>query len=139
MRRSSYSTRRTAGHAVSPRCGYAWRRERPVSGDIPCRSESEHAIADHLLAETDGPVATVRLHRPEVLNALNQALMADLVDLLERLDADPTTRVVVLTGDERAFAAGADINEMADATAVEMLSAAATAPAGIGCAGCASR
>jgi enoyl-CoA hydratase len=73
-----------------------------------------------LLMSHEGPVAIVRINRPQVRNALNQALMGELVDTLERLDREPETRVIVLTGDERAFAAGADIGEMANATAVEM-------------------
>jgi enoyl-CoA hydratase len=58
-------------------------------------------------------VALVRLNRPEVLNALSNALAAELAETLERLDADGVTRAVVLTGSERAFAAGADIAEFA--------------------------
>jgi enoyl-CoA hydratase len=78
-------------------------------------------MTDHLIVSREGTVALVRLNRPQVLNALNQALMADLVDLVEGFDQDPEVRCIVLTGDERAFAAGADISEMAEATAVEML------------------
>jgi enoyl-CoA hydratase len=69
----------------------------------------------------DDGVAIVRLNRPRVRNALNQALMGELVEILETLDGDEAVRVIVLTGDERAFAAGADIGEMAAATAIEML------------------
>ncbi len=58
-------------------------------------------------------VALVRLNRPKVLNALSNALLARLADAVETLDTDGTTRAVVLTGDERAFAAGADIAEFA--------------------------
>jgi enoyl-CoA hydratase len=65
-------------------------------------------------------VAIVRLNRPAVLNALNQALLADLVERLEELDRDPGIRAIVITGNGRAFAAGADIAEMAELTAVEM-------------------
>jgi enoyl-CoA hydratase len=66
-------------------------------------------------------VALVTLDRPEVLNALNDALLAELVEALEELDADPEVHVIVLTGaGERAFAAGADIREMADATPVSL-------------------
>src|SRR5437868_578564 len=68
-----------------------------------------------------GHVATIQLNRPEVLNALNLQLMDELITALQQLQDDPETRVVVLTGNERAFAAGADIKEMADASAVEML------------------
>ena len=74
-----------------------------------------------IAATTDGPVALVRLNRPEVLNAINRDLMDRLVVTLEAFDQDATIRCIVLTGNERAFAAGADIKEMADATAVEML------------------
>ena len=73
-----------------------------------------------LIVEHDGPVAIVRLNRPRVRNALNQALMGEMTDTLESLGLDSNTRVIVLTGDERAFAAGADISEMVDATVAEM-------------------
>ncbi len=76
----------------------------------------------NLLVARDGFVATVSLNRPKVLNALNIELMTELVDCLEELDQDDSVRVVVLTGSDRAFAAGADIKEMADASAVDMLS-----------------
>ncbi len=69
----------------------------------------------------DEAVAIITVNRPEVLNALNAALMEQLIAALERLDNDPAVRCFVLTGSDRAFAAGADINEMADASAVEML------------------
>ncbi|MDB5035751.1 MAG: Enoyl-CoA hydratase/isomerase [Chlorobi bacterium] len=69
----------------------------------------------------DGFVATVQLNRPKVLNALNLQLMMELVEALETLDADPDIRCIVIHGSERAFAAGADITEMAGATATEML------------------
>ena len=58
-------------------------------------------------------VALVRLNRPKVLNALSNALVARLAETFETLDADGVTRAIVLTGDERAFAAGADIAEFA--------------------------
>jgi enoyl-CoA hydratase len=58
-------------------------------------------------------VALVRLNRPKQLNALSNALVAQLVRDLELLDGDGVTRAIVLTGDERAFAAGADITEFA--------------------------
>jgi enoyl-CoA hydratase len=63
--------------------------------------------------DLDG-VALIVLHRPDVLNALNFALIEELTDALEELDRDPACRVVVITGaGERAFAAGADIRELA--------------------------
>ena len=75
----------------------------------------------NLILTRDGYVANVQLHRPKVLNALNLELMTELVETLEELDRDPEVRAIVLTGSERAFAAGADITEMAGATAVDML------------------
>jgi enoyl-CoA hydratase len=65
--------------------------------------------------------ALVRLNRPEQLNALNAQLMDELCTALEELDRDDAVRAMVVTGNERAFAAGADIGEMANATPVEML------------------
>ncbi len=65
--------------------------------------------------------ALVRLNRPKQLNALNGAVMDALCGELEALDRDDTVRAIVVTGNERAFAAGADIGEMANATPVEML------------------
>jgi enoyl-CoA hydratase len=57
-------------------------------------------------------IALLRLNRPQVLNALSTALVSQLAQQLEILDADGMTRAVVITGDERAFAAGADIGEL---------------------------
>ena len=70
--------------------------------------------------ERDEPVAVVRLNRPEQRNALSNQLMSELVGALENLDADETVRCIVLTGDDKAFAAGADINELSDATHFEL-------------------
>jgi enoyl-CoA hydratase len=76
---------------------------------------------DIIRTETGGGVGVVFLNRPEALNALNGPLMAELVEALEAFDADPAIGAAVITGDERAFAAGADIKEMAEASAVDML------------------
>jgi enoyl-CoA hydratase len=65
-------------------------------------------------------VALVTLNRPEVLNALDYATLGELVEAIEALDADSAIRCVVVTGAGRAFAAGADIKEMADATPVTL-------------------
>ncbi len=75
----------------------------------------------HIVVSTENGYAIVQLNRPEVLNALNMALMAELTDTLEALDKDDQVRCIILTGNEAAFAAGADIKEMAEASAVEML------------------
>ena len=72
-------------------------------------------------AETHGRVGLVRFNRPKELNALNSTLMEETVTALEAFDADDAIGCLVVTGNARAFAAGADIKEMAEATAVEML------------------
>jgi enoyl-CoA hydratase len=66
-------------------------------------------------------VALVELNRPKELNALNHELMEELRDALAQLDASPSVRVIILTGNDKAFAAGADIKQMADKTAIEMV------------------
>ncbi len=77
-------------------------------------------VSDLVLVEHDEPIAVVLLNRPEVLNALNEQVMADLVAALTELDDDEAVRCIVLGGSERAFAAGADIGEMAEASAMDM-------------------
>ncbi|UNO50953.1 MULTISPECIES: enoyl-CoA hydratase-related protein [Alicyclobacillus] len=74
----------------------------------------------YISVDVDGFVALVELRRHQAHNALNLELMEELVAELERLDVDDDVRCTVLTGSTRAFAAGADISEMVDATAVEM-------------------
>src|SRR5690606_6414288 len=74
-----------------------------------------------ILTEVRQRVVLLRLNRPEAMNALNSALMIELMDLLEKYDADDSVGAFVLTGDSRAFAAGADIKEMAESSSVELL------------------
>ena len=74
-----------------------------------------------ILVETHGRVGLVRLNRPQALNALNNTLLRELMDAILAFDADPGIGAMVITGSERAFAAGADIKEMAEATPIEML------------------
>jgi enoyl-CoA hydratase len=73
-----------------------------------------------VLVERDAPIAVVRLNRPGQLNALSDELMEALVSALRELDADEAVRCIVLGGSERAFAAGADIGELARTTAIEL-------------------
>jgi enoyl-CoA hydratase len=73
------------------------------------------------LTEIHDKVGLIRFNRPMELNALNSGLMEELVTALEAFDRDPAAGCLVITGNERAFAAGADIKEMADASAVDML------------------
>ena len=75
---------------------------------------------DYILTKTDGHVGVCTLNRPKVLNALNVELMTQLIEKIEAFDKDPNIHVIVITGSEKAFAAGVDIGEMTDASAVEM-------------------
>lgn len=80
-------------------------------------------MQDNILREerpADG-VALLRLHRPAVLNALNLDLRRALAEAFTRLETDPTTRAIILAGSERAFCAGADLEEYVDATTPEVI------------------
>ncbi|HLI66505.1 MAG TPA: enoyl-CoA hydratase [Caulobacteraceae bacterium] len=74
-----------------------------------------------LIVETDDAVRLIRLNRPEALNALNDALADELTDALRAAEADDGVRAIVITGSERAFAAGADIRQMAAKSYAEVL------------------
>ncbi len=74
-----------------------------------------------ILLTKESGYALIQFNRPEVLNAINMMLMEELVSTLEELDEDSDIRCIILTGNEKAFAAGADIKEMAEASAMEML------------------
>ena len=77
-------------------------------------------MSDYILSKTDNHGGIATLNRPEVLNALSVELMDQLIAALEGFDSDPNIRVIVLTGSERVFAAGADIADMAEASVVLM-------------------
>lgn len=66
-------------------------------------------------------IALLRLNRPAVLNALNLALRHSLANAFVRLDADPSIHVIILAGSERAFCAGADLNEYVDASPLDIM------------------
>ena len=74
-----------------------------------------------ILTETRGRVGLVTLNRPQAMNALNNTLTRELMDALEAFDNDDAVGAMVITGNQKAFAAGADIKEMADKTAQEMV------------------
>ena len=73
-----------------------------------------------LIVEIEDSVALIRLNRPEALNALNSALMTELAQALTAADTNNHVRCIVLTGSEKAFAAGADVREMADKSFVDV-------------------
>ncbi|MCL4804432.1 MAG: enoyl-CoA hydratase/isomerase family protein [Anaerolineae bacterium] len=76
---------------------------------------------ENILTRIEGRAGVVQLNRPKALNALNRELMTELMDALAAFDADPAIGCMVVAGSERAFAAGADIKEMATATPTTMM------------------
>jgi enoyl-CoA hydratase len=76
---------------------------------------------EHILVEIEPPIATITLNRPKVLNALSPDLIREVNAALRELDTDEAVRAVVLTGGPRVFAAGADIGDMAEQSAVDQL------------------
>src|SRR5579883_1048248 len=114
-----------------PRRHQAHRAERPLdvllsgvpemifsSSPGPPASESDPG-GENIIVETRGRVGLIRLNRPQALNALNSALMGELKQALDAFEADDKVGCVVITGSEKAFAAGADIKEMAEKTFTE--------------------
>jgi enoyl-CoA hydratase len=75
---------------------------------------------EHILVETRGKVGIIRLNRPQALNALNSKLKAELSAAIDKFEADAGIGCIVITGSEKAFAAGADIKEMADKSFVDV-------------------
>lgn len=73
-----------------------------------------------ILVETHGKTGLITINRPQALNALNHALMNELMDALDAFDNNEAIGAMVITGSEKAFAAGADIKEMADKSALQM-------------------
>jgi len=73
-----------------------------------------------ILIETRGKVGLITLNRPKALNALNSTVLIEVIAALEAFDADPGIGAIVITGSEKAFAAGADIKEMQDKSYIDM-------------------
>ncbi|MFQ5623243.1 MAG: enoyl-CoA hydratase [Paracoccaceae bacterium] len=73
-----------------------------------------------LLVETEDHVGIIRLNRPKALNALNEQLLAELADAIRAMEANTAIRAVILTGNEKVFAAGADVKEMAGMDFIDM-------------------
>jgi enoyl-CoA hydratase len=69
---------------------------------------------ENVIVEKDGVIAVITLNRPQQLNALSYGLIKDLSLAMQELDRDDQIRVIIVTGGEKAFAAGADIKEMAE-------------------------
>ncbi|MBZ0189097.1 MAG: enoyl-CoA hydratase/isomerase family protein [Candidatus Obscuribacterales bacterium] len=75
----------------------------------------------NIITEQDGALGIITLHRPKVLNALNHELMEELVNALEDFDNEDEVKVIILTGSEKAFAAGADISEISNETTIGIM------------------
>lgn len=91
----------------------------PVFGYMRARFMAYTSI----IVEIDEDVALIRLNRPDALNALNSELLSELCDALVEADGNEKVRAIVLTGSDKAFAAGADIKEMADMTYAQVTDA----------------
>ncbi len=73
-----------------------------------------------IIATKEGTIAVITLNRPDALNALNAKMVTELIDALDGFEKDDSIRCIVITGNESAFSAGADIKEMIDLSAVDM-------------------
>jgi enoyl-CoA hydratase len=74
----------------------------------------------NIIVESKGRVGIIRLNRPQALNALNRALISELIQAIDAFEADNDIGCMLITGNDKAFAAGADIKEMADQTFIEV-------------------
>ncbi len=81
-----------------------------------------------IIVDTDDHITTIRLNRPDALNALNAELLSELADAVRDASGNEKVRCIILTGSEKAFAAGADISEMADKSFVEVFASDMFAP-----------
>ncbi len=93
---------------------------KPLKGELQNPSQTAAAVPSTILVERRERVGLITLNRPKALNALNKQLAAEVLVALKEFDADPGIGAVVLTGSLRAFAAGADIAEMAEKTYAEL-------------------
>jgi enoyl-CoA hydratase len=84
---------------------------------------SPDTTPETILTERDGRVATITLNRPKALNALNPQVMAEVTTAAAEFDADPGIGAILITGSEKAFAAGADIKDMADQSFADVFGA----------------
>jgi enoyl-CoA hydratase len=84
------------------------------------QQEARRMNYENILTTTTGTVAIVTLNRPKVLNALNHDMMTEIADAVDAFAADDAIGAIVITGNDKAFAAGADISEMVEKNAVDM-------------------
>src|SRR6188474_2571133 len=84
-------------------------------------TQGEPMPYEMILTETRGRVGLITLNRPQVMNALNNQLMREAMDAIGAFDKNDAIGAMVITGNEKAFAAGADIKEMADKSITQMM------------------
>jgi enoyl-CoA hydratase len=75
---------------------------------------------EHIVTSTNGRLGMIALNRPKVLNAINRKMVSEILEAMEGFDRDNELRVIVLTGNGRAFAAGADIDEMMEDSSIDL-------------------
>jgi len=111
---------RTAAFA-SPQSAVAHRRAVGGVGAVRMMATDANAPYKNIIVERkeEEKVLIITLNRPKALNALNSGLMSELIDALEKADANPQVSCIVLTGGDKAFAAGADIKEMASKSFID--------------------
>lgn len=88
---------------------------------IPCLLYSYGVEYQNIVVSKDNNLAIIRLNRPQALNALNSRMVSELINALDLFERDESIRCLIITGDENAFSAGADIKEMVDMSAVDMV------------------
>ncbi len=89
-------------------------RETKEKAESAAAAQSTVAVKETILVERRERVGMITLHRPQSLNALSRQLAREVVDTLKAFDADDNIGAIVITGSARAFAAGADVEEMAN-------------------------
>src|SRR5437016_11950454 len=96
----------------------------PANGHIAREFKRGTAMStfEHIIVESKAAVGIVRLNRPKMLNALSFGVFREIAAAIEDLEADDNIRCILLTGSDKAFAAGADIKEMQPKTFIEMFS-----------------
>jgi len=78
-------------------------------------------VYEHIIVESEPPIGIVHLNRPKVLNALSFGVLKELVEAFEAFDKDEHIKATILTGNDEAFSAGADIKELSEATPVDLI------------------
>src|SRR5690606_33509259 len=118
---------RLPGHCAAHRAGWPLdlllRKVPAIAGSIRRFEDAKPPMAyQNILVETRGKVGLITLNRPQALNALNDALISELNQALDACEVDVSIGCIVITGSEKAFAAGADIKEMQSKTYMEVYS-----------------